>query len=687
MRTNRKPTAEKPYDRLIALAGNPNVGKSTIFNALTGMRQHTGNWTGKTVANAFGECVHRGKRWRMADLPGTYSLLSGSEEERVARDFLCFGQPDAVIAVCDATCLERHLHLVLQILEITRRVVVCVNLLDEAEKKQLHLDLPQLQKNLGVPVVGVCARDKKGLKALLDAVEQQCALPSADAYRSSPHWRYTKAVEAAVAELEPMLTPLTVGKMNVRFAALRLLERDDRLTQSLTAFLGDVPDTDGLLERYGLTVDQYRDNLVACLMLHAEEMAADVVSGQACCRRDRRLDRILTGKFTGIPLMLLLLCGLLWITVEGANVPSGWLSRLFVWGEGVLTQACEMIGMPQWLYGMTVEGMYRVASWVISVMLPPMAIFFPLFTLLEDFGYLPRVAFALDRGFQRCGTCGKQALTMCMGLGCNAVGVSGARIIDSPRERLIAVLTNSLTPCNGRFPTLITLATLFLAVSGFGTAALLTAVLVLSVAVTLFSSHLLSRTVLKGKASSFVLELPPYRPPQVGRVLIRSVLDRTLRVLGRAVCVALPAGLIIWLIANVYIGDLSLLAHIAGFFDPFARLMGMDGVIFTAFLLSFPANELTLPIAVMAYTAQGSPVSADPAALHALLTANGWTWCTAVCVMLFTLMHWPCSTTCLTVHKETKSWGWTAVSFILPTLLGMAVCLLVNALFHLTGCV
>jgi ferrous iron transport protein B len=324
-------------------------------------------------------------------------------------------------------------------------------------------------------------------------------------------------------------------------------------------------------------------------------------------------------------------------------------------------------------------------------MLPPMAIFFPLFTLLEDLGYLPRVAFNLDKSFKRACACGKQALTMCMGFGCNAAGVVGCRIIESPRERLIAMITNNFVPCNGRFPTLIAIITMFFAAAagplGSAVSALgLVGVILIGIFMTLLVSKLLSKTLLKGLPSSFTLELPPYRKPQILRVIGRSLLDRAMFVLGRAAAVAAPAGLVIWMMANVDINGLSLLAHAAGFLDPFARLLGLDGVILMAFILGFPANEIVIPLVILSYMATGSLTELSSLTeLRALLISHGWTWLTAVCVMLFSLMHWPCGTTCWTIRKEAQSWKWTAVSFLVPTAAGIVICFIIASLARLMG--
>ena len=686
-----------PDDKVIALAGNPNVGKSTVFNALTGLNQHTGNWPGKTVTNAQGRCTAGGRSYVMVDIPGAYSLMAHSAEEEVARNFICFGEPDAVVVVCDATCLERNLNLVLQTLEISRRVVVCVNLMDEAERKGIKLDLELLSGRLGVPVVGTTARRKKSLRLLTDCLERVCSAPEPGEPFSV---RYPDAIEDAVALLEPLVEEKSAGRLNSRWLSLRLLDQDDSLIREINACLGEdflrdealqsaLGEAMALLRERGVeNTDQLKDMTVAALIHSAEAICCGAVTCERSqyAETDRRLDKLLTGRLTGYPVMLALLALIFWLTISGANYPSQLLADGLFRVQDRLTELFEYLNAPDWLHGVLVLGAYRVLAWVVSVMLPPMAVFFPLFTLLEDAGYLPRVAYNLDRPFKRCRACGKQALTMCMGFGCNAAGVVGCRIIDSPRERLLAILTNNFVPCNGRFPTLIALLTMFFVGTAGGglspvlSALLLTAAIVLGVGITFAVTKLLSETLLRGVPSSFTLELPPYRKPQIGKVLVRSVFDRTLFVLGRAAAVAAPAGLVIWLMANITAGGVSILAHCAAFLDPFARLMGLDGVILLAFILGFPANEIVIPIIIMAYTAQGSILELDSLAqMKDLFVQNGWTWVTAVSVMLFSLNHWPCSTTLLTIKKETGSLKWTALAAAIPTGVGVALCILFNA--------
>lgn len=681
--------------RIIALAGNPNVGKSTVFNALTGMNQHTGNWAGKTVTNAQGTFSTQHEQYILVDLPGTYSLMAHSAEEEAARNFICFGDADEVAVLCDATCLERNLNLVLQTLEITDMVIVCVNLMDEAERKGISLNLSEISKRLGVPVVGISARKKKSIAKLTAQMDK---MTSGQICTKPIKIRYTKGIEEAIALLEPVISENFPGLLKPRWVSLKLLEGDETLIREIEKNIGypilcstqvttALESAKILLYENGITADNFKDNVVASLVLAAEEICMDTVVSEKSDYNaaDRRADRILTGKWFGYPLMILLLLGIFWLTIVGANYPSQLLSAGLFWLGDRLGELMNTLGAPDWLNGLIVDGAYKVLAWVVSVMLPPMAIFFPLFTLLEDSGYLPRVAYNLDKPFKRCCACGKQALTMAMGFGCNAAGVVGCRIIDSPRERLIAILTNNFVPCNGRFPMILNIITIFFlgaACGGFSSilsAIILTGFILLGIAMTFAVSKILSKTILKGVPSSFTLELPPYRKPQFGKVIIRSIFDRTLFVLGRAAAVAAPTGLLIWILANVTVGDLSILRHITDFLDPFGRLLGLDGVILAAFILGLPANEIIVPIIIMTYLCEGSLLEMDSLTqLHELLTANGWTIITAINVILFSLFHWPCSTTLMTIKKESGSLKWTFAAFVIPTIAGMVLCFLVN---------
>lgn len=579
----------------VALAGNPNVGKSTLFNSLTGLHQHTGNWPGKTVGTAQGKLVKKDVEFTFVDLPGTYSLNGASEDERIAGEYIKANTADCVVVVCDGSCLERSLILALQILKVCSKCVVCVNLMDEAKRHGICINEQLLSARLGAPVVLTSAGRGIGLDTLLERIKQTAfEMPKLQL----PDWE------------NPVKTAEEINRICVT-----------KTPNNRESFLKSV-------------------------------------------------DRLLVSRRFGVPFMFLMLLGIIWLTVWGANVPGVLLEKFFDLGYGLLNN--WFFGFPWWLRGVLVDGLYATSARVISVMLPPMAIFFPLFTILEDVGYLPRMAFLFDPFMARCGGCGKQALTLCMGLGCNAVGVMGCRIIDSPRERLCAILTNAMVPCNGRFPALILLGSLFF--PDVGAALVVAACVALGVVGAMAISGALSKTVFRAKQSVFLMEMPPFRRPRLGQIFVRAFLDRTLFVAGRALTVAAPAGVILWIAANT-----PALNWLCGVLDPVGRILGMNGIILLGFIFSLPANELLIPVILMAVTQAGDLQAAGVQSTQLLLSFM--TWQMAVCTMIFTLFHWPCSTTLMTIYRETRSIKQTAAAFLLPTAVGCVLCVLLNLLF------
>ncbi len=650
----------------VALIGMPNVGKSTLYNQFTHKNEHTGNWSGKTVSVNSGVCNYLDTSYTFYDLPGTYSLVSKSKEEMVATDFILFSRFDVAVVVCDATNLSRSLNLVLQTKEICKNVVVCINLIDEAEKKGITIDAKLLEERLESPVVLVSAKNKVGLDCLLKAI-----------YNSKPS-NYLDidygVLNTFIKSIDKHIADTTYNR---KWIVLKVLEQHSYYVDKFKE-LGIIDD---------ILIDTDIDVSLE-VALHLAKRVKEVLDGVIIIEniRDytRRIDKVLTSKLWGIPIMLILLFICFYLTIKGANYPSSLLFSFFSWLEVPLTNILEFIHIPSTLLDLLVNGVYKTLYWVVSVMMPPMLIFFPLFSFLENLGVLPRMAFNLDRAFSKCHACGKQALTMCMGIGCNAVGVTGTRIIDSKRERILAILTNIFMPCNGKFPSLIAIITIFMvglnqSYGAFMCSLILTLFILLGIILTFLCSYLLSKTVLKGESSYFTLELPPYRMPNIIDTIIDSFKNRAIFVLGRAIKVAILAGVLIWGIVNFTINGKPILDYLVSYLTPIGHFLGVDGVILLALILGFPANEIVLPIMLMVYLNTNTLISMDNIfILKDILVSNGWTITTALCFIFLFLYRFPCSTTLLTIYKETNSKFYTFLSVIVPLMVGIILCLFIK---------
>ncbi len=725
------------FDYVIALAGNPNTGKSTVFNSITGLRQHTGNWPGKTVTRAEGAFALGENRYKLVDLPGTYSLATSSVDEEIARNFILFGQPDVTVIIVDANHLERNLNLTLQILEITDRVVICLNLIDEAKSHGTTIDERSLTRRLGVPVISTIASSGEGIDRLLNTIANVATGTIVNRPRRLR--KLNRKFKPYILELAAEIRQEFPSLSNPEWISIRLLDGDRKIEEALTSGelleLSSQTSNTGnndqpaanpsqvqeagesatiisaeriidLARKLGQNIGvNFQDQLVEDIYTEAVSIASAsvIIDGKkSAFNLGRKIDNIVTSRWLGFPVMLGLLTAVFWLTIAGANVPSGMIATLLVDTiHPMLMSLGEKLYFPWWLSGFLFDGVYLATAWVIAVMLPPMAIFFPLFTMLEDSGYLARVSFNLDGMFKKAGAHGKQALTMSMGFGCNAAGVIATRIIDSRRERLIAIITNNFALCNGRWPTQILIATIFIGtlvppyLAGIVSAAAVVGIAVLGIVLTFVVSWTLSSTLLRGEQSSFTLELPPFRRPRFWSILYTSLIDRTLFVLWRAVLFAAPAGALIWLMGNIYVGGTSLSEHTVSFLESPGLLLGLNGIILLAYILAIPANEIVIPTLLMltvttvagtTNAGEGAGVMFEPDSVKnigEILRAGGWTLLTGVNLMLFSLIHNPCSTTIYTIWKETNSRRWTIVSALLPLLMGFVVCYLVAQVWRI----
>lgn len=662
--------------RKICLAGNPNVGKSSLFNTLTGLKQHTGNWPGKTVDNLLGKFSFKSNEFNLVDLPGIYSLYGASSDEIIARDYLCFNQLDCVVVVADPFSFEKSLNLLFQILEYHKNVIFVVNLIDEATNKGIIINKLSLMYYLGIPVVFTSCKNNFGIlelkETILEVVENRFKYNTIEI-------NYDLALPNCIVENDMFYSETTLK---------RLIDSDQHFIESINRF-GDTK----LKRDFINFVDNKEYEKNRKIITEENFKKADYIK-QNCIKytkdplkKDKKIDSILTNKLFGIPIMILLLSLILYLTISFANIPSTLLFDLFFYIEEYIIKCFNYLNINSFITDFLVLGIYRTTAWVVSVMLPPMAIFFPLFTFLEDLGYLPRVAYNLDYFFKKSNCHGKQSLSMCMGFGCNAAGVAQTRIIDSPKGKLIAIITNTFTPCNGRFPTFILISTLFFTITSFNNlfqASVICSFICFGVLITLLVSKFLSLVLFKNKEETFTLELPPYRKPNLLRIIQRSIIERTLKLLVRAVKVSAVFGAVIFILANIMINDNNILYYLSNFLNPLGQLLGLDGVILLAFILALPANEILIPLLIMIYTNTTYITDFESInSLKDLLVQNNWTIITAINILLFSLLHFPCATTLLTIKKETNSWKYTFLSFVIPTLVSIIVCFISNILLNI----
>mgnify|MGYP004464012317 FL=1 len=640
--------------------GNPNVGKSSLFNFLTHKNEHTGNWTGKTVKNAYATFSYKDTLWEVVDLPGTYSLIGESKEEKIASSFVCSLDYDLAVVVLDASNLERSIVLLLEVLDVTDRVIVCLNLMDEAKAQKIDIDLIKLQKRLNIPIVITKASEGIGCARLCDEMN---------------HFKANSNIFKVVHEGK-INNYLELSKPYVSHPISYLYQEKNHENESFSKvlrFYKNYITREELLKSYIHSSDSLLDNIVKR-------------DKQTLKKEDIFWNKVLSHKFFSYLIMSLIFFLILWLTIFVSNIPSDFMFSFFSNGENFLLSFFSFL--PDFIVQPLILGGYRTFYWVISVMLPPLIIFFPLFSYLEDYGLFPRIAFNMDKPFKKCGSCGKQSLTMCMGLGCNAIGVTNTRIMEDKKMRILAILTNNFMPCNGRFPAMITMLSLFFIrdTSLFGSflvALGLLLIIVLGIVLTFLWTKILNHFLFKKEEVMFILELPTFRRPSVWKTFSQALKEKAFPVLKRAMLVSFPLGILIYLLASWHLGNSTFLLLLVDKLNNFGHLFGLDGAIILAFILGMPANEIVIPSLLLCYTKSNALVSyTSMESLRHILVNNGWTWLTALCFLIIMLCHYPCTTTLLSIKKESKSWSYTFLAFLVPTVTGLFLTFIINFFLH-----
>lgn len=667
-------------DKLILLSGNPNVGKTSIFRLLTGIHHQIKNLTGKSISAQMGR-IKNNKEYVIVDLPGIYSLLGSTDEEILVRDTILFDNTHKNIIVIDSCFLEKNLNLVFQILEMNKNVLLCLNFIDELNNKKIEINTEKLSELLDVPVIMCSAKNNIGINDLIKSFDIE--------KNSSYFLNYGGKIESLLNDFIPLIGLDAIYDINKRFVALKLLEGDKSIVKSIYSRYGiDILSKEVNEFLRNINFEEIRKEVAIIINNECKTVASKTIKylNQDINENSKKIDKIITSKKWGIILSLLSFFLVFYLTIVLSNYPSRFLNIFFNFIENKLYDIFIYLKVTKYIYEPLIFGIFRIIGKIISTMLPPMAIFFTLFSLGEESGLLPRIVFNCDKIFKCCKSHGKQALTMCMGFCCNAYGVIGSKVIDSPRDKLVAILTNNFIPCSGRISLLISIISIFFIkeTNNFYISLILVGFILFGIFISLFITKILATTVLKNINSHFTLELPPYRKPNIKSVIYRSFIDKTLFILIKAIKVSLPAGIIIWLFANININEISLLNHISHFLNPFAELLGLDGFILFAFILALPANEIVLVIILMGYLSSGIMITipTNITELKEILVNNGWDTIKALNVCLFSIMNCPCLTTFLTIKKEVGV-KWSILAFLISLITCTLILLLINQIFLL----
>ncbi len=662
-------------NKLILLSGYPNTGKTTIFNLLTKKYKYTNNLCGRKLNTKIGK-IKNNKEYIIVDLPGVYSLLSMNDEEVLTRDTILFDNAYKNVIVVDSCFLERNLNLVLQMLEINKKIILCLNFIDELDSKNIEIDKEKLSTLLDLPVIMCSAKNKIGIDDLINNFDVEKS--------SSYSINYGKKVEEILNKFIPLIGLDAIYNINKRFIALKLLEGDKSIVKSIYIRYGvDILSKEVNEFLRDINFEEMRRIIAIEVNNESKRISLEVIKylNKDINQTSRKIDKIITSKRWGIPLFLLIFTIILYLTIVLTSYFSQFLNFIFHFIENKLYEIFIYLKVVKYIYNPLLFSIFKSVGYIISIMLLPMVIFFALFSLGEECGFLSRIAFNFDKMFKCFKSHGKHALTTCMGFGCNACSVIQTRMIDSPRDKIIAAITNNFIPCSGKLPMLISIITIFFVSeknSNILVALILITLMTFGILISLIVSKILATTLLKGVTSYFTLELSPYRKPNIINVIKRSVMDKTFFILKRVIKVALLGGLVIWLFANINISNLSLLNHISNFLDPFAKLIGLDGFILFAFILALPATEMVLPLILMGYlsTKTTNEIS-NIIELKKVLVNNGWDIIKAISVCLFSLMHFPCMTTLITIKKEIGL-KWSIISFIIPTAIGISILFVFN---------